>query len=314
MTSETTFHEAAPPPPAAPIPPPPAAYHRMGLVAGRHEWWRPVAGTGMVFGGAFLLMLVVIAVTETAGVVLDRPVDAEGMVTWGGLGDLALSLLAIALATPVVLLAAYAVQGRAPGTVASVEGRLRWRRLAGCLAPALPLALLTMGILALLPSPPDGDGGSEWAGTSAFLTALAVLWVLVPFQAAAEEYMFRGWLLQAVGSWFRSPWVAIAPQAVLFAAAHGWGTVWGFADLVVFGLVTGWLTVRTGGLEAAIALHVLNNLVSMSIAAAFAGGLDSDETAADMDAAAVAVDVPVLLLYAAAVLWMTRRRERAGGG
>lgn len=139
------------------------------------------------------------------------------------------------------------------------------------------------------------------------------MWLLVPFQAAAEEYAFRGWLLQAVGSWFRSPWMAITPQALLFATAHGWGTVWGFTDLVVFGVVTGWLTIRTGGLEAAIALHMLNNLVSMSIAAAFAGAFASDDTAADMDWAAVAIDVPMVLLYATAVLWVTRRRERAHG-
>ncbi|CAO0830891.1 hypothetical protein SMICM17S_10210 [Streptomyces microflavus] len=36
--------------------------------------------------------------------------------------------------------------------------------------------------------------------------------------------MFRGWLTQAVGAFFfRSPWFAVIPQAVLFAAAHGWG-------------------------------------------------------------------------------------------
>ncbi|MET9522895.1 CPBP family intramembrane glutamic endopeptidase [Streptomyces coeruleorubidus] len=45
------------------------------------------------------------------------------------------------------------------------------------------------------------------------------------------------------------------PQAVLFAAAHGWGTKWGFIGLLVFGGVCGWLTIRTGGLEAAVALH-----------------------------------------------------------
>ncbi|MFJ3855790.1 lysostaphin resistance A-like protein [Streptomyces sp. NPDC090085] len=310
MTSETTAPDAPPSPPAAAVPPGPPAYHRMARAAGRHDWWRPLAGTGLVVAGVFALMLGVFIASEVAGHLAGRSLDADGVVSWGTHADLALSLASIAVALPVVLLAAHAVQGRPAGTVSSVEGRLRWRRLAVCLGLALPLVLLTMAVLALLPAAPGENGSTQWAGTRAFLTGLAVLCVLVPFQAAAEEYVFRGWLLQAVGAWCRSPWVAVAPQAVLFAAAHGWGTVWGFADLVVFGAVTGWLTARTGGLEAAIALHVLNNLVSMGIAAAIAGALDAQETAADMHGAAVAVDVPLVLLYAAAVLWVTRRRER----
>ncbi|MEU6177479.1 DUF6223 family protein [Streptomyces coeruleorubidus] len=100
-----------------------------------------------------------------------------------------------------------------------------------------------------------------------------------------------GWLTQAVGAFFRSPWFAVIPQAVLFAAAHGWGTKWGFIGLLVFGGVCGWLTIRTGGLEAAVALHALNNLLAFGVAAAFVDGLSSDETAADSPWQLALVDV-----------------------
>jgi membrane protease YdiL (CAAX protease family) len=99
-------------------------------------------------------------------------------------------------------------------------------------------------------------------------------------------------------------------QAVVFAALHGWGTPWGFADLIVFGLITGWLTVRTGGLEAAIALHVLNNLVSGVLSAAY-GQLTVDETAADMPWQLAVIDVPVLLAYAAVIVVLARRQGLA---
>ncbi len=95
-------------------------------------------------------------------------------------------------------------------------------------------------------------------------------------------------------------------QAVIFAALHGWGTPWGFADLTVFGLVTGVLAVRTGGLEAGIALHVCNNLLSCVLAAAY-GELTIDETAADLPWQFALVDMAMLLAYGAAVLWLTRR-------
>lgn len=313
--SQGPWYGSYPAPPAMPEPPPapvpPLPYHRLALTTGRHRWWRPLVGTGVVFIGTALAMLVLIAASEIAGAVLDRPTDADDMRSWGGIGDTALALLSLAVLIPIVLLAAHWVQRRPVGTVSSVAGRLRWRWLGTCLGPALVMTSVTIGFSLLLPGAEDAVPGTEelkWVGLPTFLAGLAMLCVLVPFQAAAEEYAFRGWLVQTVGAWFRSPWIAIAPQAVLFAMAHGWGTPWGFADLLVFGLVTGVLTIRTGGLEAAIALHVLNNLVSFGIAAGIAGALESDETAADMDWVGAAVDIPVILIYGGVVLWLARRK------
>lgn len=279
-------------------------------------------GTGVVVLGAVVVTLLVLVGGEIAGAILDRPRDADGDIVWGTIAETALMLLSLGLCIPVVLLAARWTQRRPAGTVASVAGGLRWRRLGRCLAVALPVAAATLGLSLLLPGADGGGGGGggggpdwTWAGLTPFLLGLAMVCLLVPFQAAAEEYVFRGWLTQAVGAWCRSPWIAVVPQAVLFAAAHGWGTPWGFADLVVFGLVTGLLTIRTGGLEAAIALHVLNNLLPLGVLSATVDGLGIEQTAADMDWTMLAVDVPLVALYAAAVLWLDgRRRPPVSGG
>ena len=94
----------------------------------------------------------------------------------------------------------------------------------------------------------------------------------------------------------------------MFAALHGWGTPWGFADLVVFGVVAGWLTVRTGGLEAAIALHVRQQPDQPACWPPPYGELTVDETAADMPWQLAVVDVPVLLAYALVIVWLARRK------
>ncbi|MEV4334547.1 CPBP family intramembrane glutamic endopeptidase [Streptomyces sp. NPDC049597] len=308
MTTDRTTYVVGPPPPGHP-PAVPLPYHRLARVTHRHRWWRPLLGTLVVVGGTMLSMLVLLVLVELAGMATDRPADAEGWRSWGDIGDAAILLLSIAVAIPPVLLAARWTQRRPAGTVSSVAGHLRWRWLGTCLVAGLPLVAAALGISVLLPGPTGDSEDVVWAGLSSFLLGLAMVCALVPFQAAAEEYVCRGWLVQAVGAWCRSPWIAVVPQSVLFAAAHGWGTPWGFADLVVFGLVTGVLTVRTGGLEAAIALHVLNNLLAMGIAAAIAGALASDETAADMEPLGFAVDVVMLVLYAAVVLWLARRRR-----
>lgn len=285
-------------------------YHRMAHVTGRHRWWRPLAGIVAVIGMWFVLITVVDIVSYGVGSAHGYPEDSDEAIDFGPTVNTALDLTYLALAIPVVLLAVRWLGRRPAGTVSSVQGRLRKRWLAQCVLVALPLLAAGMGIMLLLPVGGDAadTDGDVWIGLGQYLPALAMLMVLVPLQAAAEEYVFRGWLMQAVGGFFRSPWIAVLPQAVLFAAAHGWGTRAGFTDLVVFGVLAGWLTIRTGGLEAAIALHAVNNLLSFALAAAFVGGLDSDETAADLPWQLAVFDMAVLVAFTAAVLWLARRR------
>ncbi|GLY08447.1 type II CAAX endopeptidase family protein [Actinoplanes sp. NBRC 101535] len=283
-------------------------YHRLARTEA-HRWWRPVLGTLFIAASTAVLVVGAVLAIALAALIAGRPEDADGMPTFGELPDLAFGFLSVAIMLPLTLLAARWIQRRPAGTLSSVTGRLRWRWLLACLPVALAAIVLFMaGGLTLAGTTGEDIGMDDaLAGWMPFLTAMGVLLLVVPVQAAAEEYVCRGWLVQALGVWFRSPWLPIAVQALVFAALHGWGTPWGFADLVVFGVVAGYLTVRTGGLEAAIALHVMNNLVSAGLAAAF-GQLGLDETAADMPWQMVAVDVPVLLAYAAVILWMHRRR------
>ncbi|MEU4625852.1 CPBP family intramembrane glutamic endopeptidase [Actinoplanes sp. NPDC023801] len=293
------------------IPPPPGTpYHRLARTAG-HRWWRTVLGTLFIVLGGFLVMVVGYGVYTVAAEIAGRPDGPDGMPGFGPLPDLTLGFLLIAVFLPFALLAARWIQERPAGTLSSVAGRIRWRWLMICLpVAAVAIVVFIAGGTALSVITGGEDAGLDdpLAGWGPFLISMAVLLVVVPFQAAAEEYVCRGWLLQGIGAWLRSPWLPIVVQATVFAALHGWGTPWGFADLVVFGVVTGWLTVRTGGLEAAIALHVMNNLIGSVLSAAF-GDLSLDETAADMPWQAVVVDAPVLIGFAAVILWLARRRD-----
>ncbi|MFD9053209.1 CPBP family glutamic-type intramembrane protease [Streptomyces zaomyceticus] len=287
-------------------------YHRMARYTGHHRWWRPVLGLLLLGAGWIIAVVVIELVSRGVGVAAGRPKTPDGLVDLGELPTAALGLVLIATMLPLVLLAVRWAGRRPAGTVSSVTGQLRLRWLGWCLGAAAPAVAVLSLVLAFVPFD-DGSGTSavpeRWVGWSSFAVSMAVLVVCVPLQAAAEEYLFRGWMTQAVGAFLRSPWCAVVPQAALFGAAHGWGTVWGFVDLCVFGLVTGYLTLRTGGLEAAIALHVLNNLLGFTVAASVVGGLSSEETTADAPALLAVIDIAVALLYAALVLWLTQRHQ-----
>jgi uncharacterized protein len=292
------------------IPPPAGSpYHRLARTA-VHRWWRFPVGTVFIVVAGFVTMLGSYGVYTIAAEISGRPDGPDGVATFGALPDLALGFLAIAALLPMVLLTAGWIQRRPPGTLSSVAGRIRWRWLAVCLGVATVAIILFLTAITALSAATGVDTGlgDPLAGWGPFLLSTVVLLAVVPFQAAAEEYLCRGWLLQGIGEWLRSPWLPILVQAAVFAALHGWGTPWGFADLMVFGAVAGWVTVRTGGLEAAIALHVMNNLLSTLVAAAF-GQLTIDETAADMPWWGFVVDVPILIGFAVVIVWLARRRR-----
>ena len=73
------------------------------------------------------------------------------------------------------------------------------------------------------------------------LVGFAVVTILGPLQCIAEEYAFRGLLMQTLGSWFRLPIIAVIIQAVVFAVMHPYNTI-GQIGILSSGLVLweGW--------------------------------------------------------------------------
>ncbi|MGH3729210.1 MAG: lysostaphin resistance A-like protein [Micromonosporaceae bacterium] len=294
-------------------PPAPAGtpYHRMAAVAG-HAWWRPIMGTLLLvalYVGLLLAVLLppvlVVSLVPAVDQLLPGPV-------WETVG----MLISLALIIPAVLLAARIVQRRRVGTVSSVRGRLRWGWLWRCLAVAAPAVILTVTIVTgievthgTMELSREGITGGDWVGWPGFLTGAGFVLLLVPLQAAAEEYFARGWILQTFGAYLRTPWPGIVAGATVFALLHGLSELSGFVGLMWFGVMFGWLAVRTGGLEAGIAYHTVNNVIGFLVIAAFGGlGSAGDSTAADAPWSLPLVEAVVLPLYALCVLRWHRRR------
>jgi membrane protease YdiL (CAAX protease family) len=147
-----------------------------------------------------------------------------------------------------------------PRWLSSVQPRIRWRYLFGCLAIA---AVALNGVMLL--STTVGKPLSVQTQQD-FWAFLAVIVLTSPIQAAAEEIFFRGYLLQALGSLVAKPWFGVIASAVVFALLHGTQNVPLFVDRLAFGLLAGILVWRTGGLEAGIAAHVINNVFAYLIA------------------------------------------------
>ncbi|UBU12214.1 CPBP family intramembrane glutamic endopeptidase [Nonomuraea gerenzanensis] len=274
--------------------------------------WRAIVGT-LIVGAGFLAVGIVVVIlfmlgTELFG--LPEAVDPETGLPRGNAYGLAMTLLSIAPVLLVVWGTTALVQRRRPGTLSSVVGRLRWSWMARCAAVAV-LALVLGQVaqwLALSVSGQD-SGMFGWAGWSAFLPLIIVILLLVPFQAAAEEYVFRGWFMQAVGAHVRNPVWSILIGSALFASLHGYSWA-GLVDVFAFGAVMAWLAVRTGGLEAPIALHVVNNVVAFGLSAA-AGELEDalDQAKTPVPWQALAGTVVQLGVYAFGVMYLAKKQS-----
>ncbi|MER5220435.1 CPBP family intramembrane glutamic endopeptidase [Streptomyces flaveus] len=302
----------APPPNSGVIAAPAGApYHRLARTE-RHRWWRPLVATLVALGGWGLCLFLLLVGLGVAAVLAGVKWGTGDQLFADPLWDTAAWLLILALMLPAVLLAARLVQRRPAGTLSSVTGRLRWRWLLVCLGVAVAATLLLSGLATVFiyafGAGSYDSASAGWVGWPTFLSAAAMLVLLVPLQAAAEEYVFRGWIPQVFGCYLRTPWVGIIVGGLLFALDHGPSTLWGFADLLLFSLVLGVLVIRTGGLEAAIALHVVNNLFFFINSAAVVGGLNSTSViAADAFWELLAAEAIVLPLYAWVVLRLSHR-------
>jgi membrane protease YdiL (CAAX protease family) len=295
----------------------PAGYHLIQRVVGRwgdNGWWRPVVGILALAVGMLVVVQVALIVALTVIVVVSGSDDISGdvervidtdHVTPAGLAYLNLSLAA---AIPLVMLIALVLHRLRPGWLASVTGRMRWKWLLVCLGLSVVALIATVVVSSFIPAGSDGAelGGSVNDWTPEVRNFLLVILFLTPLQAAGEEYAFRGYLTQAFGGLFQNRAAAVLVPALLFALAHGAQDLPIFFDRFAFGVVAGILVIATGGLEAGIAMHVLNNFLAFGLALAF-----SDMSSALNPTGGSWWNIPVTLtqsvVYLAVALFAARR-------
>lgn len=355
----------------------PLEYHQLLRGVPRYRWWKPLLG--LLLGTIYYLtfsVIYTIAVAGFSGAFTDLSVTEESFMelfipdTQRPL-SLVNALGSIALMIPAALLAMLSVGLTPAGRMWSVALRIRWRWIVRTILPAFG-AMLVINVLAILFGmlfAVFGGSGEEFTAdppsdfsVSAALWSMLLVLLLVPLQASAEELVFRGALMQAIGSWRNSKWfvivlaagvpigalllywtagievltgqggsvlivgsllfaaaalmrrftgsplIAVALPSLLFALAHIY-EIWGMLAVASMALVTAWLAWRTGGLEAAITLHVANNLVAFTFMA-FAYGGETGQTADGGTLTSLIASIVGMVLFA---WWVDRDFSRRDG-
>ncbi len=293
------------PPPGTPPHDEPVSFLR-AMRSRDWAWWRPLLGLLLLTVAYVVAAVVVVLLVLLTGITPDlQLLDLVDPAV------LLLTNLSLIVAIPIVWLLWAVAHGMLPGWSSSVLTRLRWRLL----VPYTWRALATLGVgigLSVLAGYAFGEG--EVTGPVDDLAWLLLVVVLTtPLQSAAEEYVFRGYLSQAIAGWIRSEragaLTAAVVTAALFSLAHAPGDVVTFLDRFVFGLAASAVVWLTGGLEAAIVLHAVNNVVVFILAGWLGEGVATEEVPAGVGLLYLVVTVVSMSAFVAAVAASRRRLQ-----
>ncbi len=219
--------------------------------AGRNAWWRYALGlafiaAGWLVGGAYAY-----------AVILDSTI-------FGSVNEfVAINASVLTLLIAVVVVVAM-LHSRTWRTLVTPRPRLDWRRMAGGATVWIVLA----SVCALVESLLYPGRYALSLDVQRWLPFVAAALLLTPLQCAAEELVFRGYLVQALGRMLRWPAALAALSAAVFTvphlfnpeiAAYGMGIM--AANYFVMGLFLASVALRDGRLELAIGAHAGNNLL-----------------------------------------------------
>jgi membrane protease YdiL (CAAX protease family) len=142
-------------------------------------------------------------------------------------------------------------------------GTFRWNRF---LISALLWLILSAGYFFIyLKVDPSNFSLKNTSQTLILLTIISL--IFIPFQAAFEEVLFRGYLMQGFAVMVRNRWFPLLITSVLFGLMHAFNPEveeFGFFTMmpqyILFGLIFGIVTILDDGIEAAIGAHAANNI------------------------------------------------------
>lgn len=149
------------------------------------------------------------------------------------------------------------------GTVINGGRKIRWDRF--FISAGVWLLLSALYLFIYLKADPGNFKINNTGITLLVLTIISVLFV--PFQAAFEEVLFRGYLMQGFGLLLKNRWFPLVMTSVLFGLMHSFNPEvkdFGFLTMmpqyILFGLIFGIITILDDGIEAAMGAHSANNI------------------------------------------------------
>ena len=101
-----------------------------------------------------------------------------------------------------------------------------------------------------------------------FFILVLISFVFLPFQTSFEELLFRGYIMQGLGVWFKNAAVPLIVTSVVFGLLHGFNPEFDKLGPIVMiyyigtGFLFGITTLMDDGTELSLGMHAANNIAA----------------------------------------------------
>ncbi|MEM7656282.1 MAG: type II CAAX endopeptidase family protein [Bacteroidota bacterium] len=232
--------------------------------AGKNGWFLYVIGVALVFLANFVGTIPFSVVAWNRG---GGQLSPEAMLNPANLGlspavGFALMLFPFAVGVVGIWFSIKFFHGRSFQTLTTPLATVNWSKI--LFSGGLWIGLTALAELAFVVINPDNY---QWTfDAAAFFPVLLVALLLIPLQTSMEEWLFRGYLMQGLGLWWKRPFIAMLVTSIAFGLMH-WANpeIQAFGEEIIlfyvsFGLLMGLTTLMDDSLELALGVHAANNL------------------------------------------------------
>lgn len=264
-----------------------------------YKWYKPIVTMVLTLVISVLLVAVELSVVYMVGGMPNRP-SAAGYEMLNNMDFTSIAmLLTVVMLIPALYIANKVLNFRPFSSYASSRGGWNWKLYLKCLAVPLAVYFVYYIVLGLIFPPQNGLKPLA-------IPILLLLIIIVPLQCIAEEFIFRGLLMQTFGAWFNIPILAIVIQAIIFAVLHDYNSL-GVLAILVSGLIWGYITWKSNGIEASSALHSINNLSAL-----IAAGIGLSAVSSTIAIDDIVVDIIVCFVSAALLFFVAKKYDWFG--
>lgn len=165
-----------------------------------------------------------------------------------------------------LLLAVRLFHRRPVMSVITVRERFDWKRF--FFSFSIFGLVMTLSLLSMI----NASDQVQWNfNPNTFFPLLLISLFLIPLQTTCEEVLFRGYLFQGLGHFFKRGWISVLVTGVIFGLMHGANPEVDKLGMIVMvyyigtGIFLGVVTLMDDGLELSMGYHAINNIFAALI-------------------------------------------------
>ncbi len=235
--------------------------------AGKNEWWRYMISFATIFAVWFVIGAIPVILLLAYVIIDGDPATnftAAGFTGISVLLDFTATMLTFLPFIAATIFSVRVIHARPLKTLITAAPRIRWNRLFTGAGAWFTLAVLISFIESI-----------RYPGryTLTFQPTLLLIYfiiaiILIPIQTSAEEFFFRGYLLQWMGLRLKNKWILSLINGILFFIPHIANPEMAANSILMglgyfaFGFFACLITLQDNGMELALGMHAANNLFS----------------------------------------------------